>query len=265
MLPILPKIDTTTQEISHSRPQQQIRKEVPKKKETTETQSKPILPKLLLLAGMLLIVSQAIPLGLNIYKGYSLSANSSTFSPVSESFVQKLFSVAYIDPGSNWFEAVVAQSHASKIDTEYKKTLKLSINSAEISRVNLASNIPGNNPAIYDEALKHGVAHLKGTSVPGDPGLSVIYGHSGVAGFFTGRGSPQIIFSRLDSVSIGDTMSIERDGKELRYVVSGKKIIEPQDLTFMSEQTDKERAILLTCWPLGIGTKRLIIITDRIL
>lgn len=266
MLPILPKIDTSLQETVPQLPKRRV-KAPPKQKKSAEASTKtiaPFLPKLFLIIGVVLIFSQIIPLALSVYNGYSLSANSSTFLPVSESFIQKLTNVTYIDPGAAWFEAVVAQNHAPQIDLNYNKTMKISIEKANISRINLAANIPGNNPAIYDEALKHGVAHLKGTSVPGDPGLSVIYGHSGVAGFFTGRGSPQIIFSRLDTVSIGDTMSIDRDGKELRYVVSGKKIVEPQDLTFMSEQTDKERAILLTCWPLGIGTKRLIIIADRL-
>lgn len=265
MLPILPKIDTSLQETVQQLPKRQVKPTTKPKNDQAKTKVvAPLLPKLLLIIGVLLIASQVVPLALSVYNGYALSANSSTFIPVSESFIQKLTNATYVDPGAAWFEAVVAQSHPQQIDLNYSKTMKLSIDSAKISRVNLAANIPGNNPAIYDEALKHGVAHLKGTSVPGDPGLTVIYGHSGVAGFFTGRGSPQIIFSRLDTVSIGDTMSIDRDGKELRYVVSGKKIVEPQDLTFMSEQTEKERAILLTCWPLGIGTKRLIIIADRI-
>lgn len=268
MLPILPKIEPPVQVKEIKETVTPVVKHVPttphnKKKSVSKTIG-PFLPKILVFLGILLVLSQAIPLGWSFFTGYSLSANSSTFLPVSESFMQKLTSVTYIDPGADWFQAVVAQSHTPKIDTEYKKTMKITINNSGITRVNLAANVPGNNASVYDEALKHGVAHLKGTSVPGDDGLSVIYGHSGVAGFFVGKSSPQIVFSRLDTVSIGDTMTIDRDGKELRYVISGKKIIEAQDLSFMSEKTEKERAVLLTCWPLGIGTKRLIVIADRI-
>lgn len=268
MLPILPKTEPTTQAMLKAKPKTQIKKEVFYKKKTPESAIsktlKPFLPKILVILGLVLTLSQVIPLSISIYKGYSLSADSSTFLPVTESFIQKLTSVTFIDPGAAWFEAIVAQNHTPVIDTSYKKTMKLSIPNAGINSIDLAANIPGDNPTIYDDALKHGVAHLKGTSVPGDAGLSVIYGHSGIAGFLAGRSSPEIVFSRLDTVSIGDTMSIYRDGKELRYVVSGKKIIEPQDLSFMTELADKERAVLLTCWPLGIGTKRLIIIADRI-
>lgn len=269
MLPILPKIVPTTQVNTKKAPIAPVvtytQTHQPKKKEKSASKRVgAMLPKILVFLGIVLTLSQAIPLAWSFFTGYSLSANSSTFLPVPESFIQKLTAVSYIDPGADWFQAVVAQSHTPKIDTEYKKTMKISIGASGINRVNLAANIPGNNAAIYDDALKHGVTHLKGTSVPGDDGISVIYGHSGVAGFFVGRSSPQIVFSRLDTVSIGDTMTIDRDGKELRYVISGKKIIEAQDLSFMSDQTEKEKAILLTCWPLGIGTKRLIVIADRI-
>lgn len=268
MLPILPKIDPTTQYHTLARQNIQVKKTASEGQKKTESglerTLKPILPKLLVFIGIALILSQVIPLGLSLFSGYSLSANSSTFLPVTDAFLQKLSAIKFIDPGAAWFEAVVAQNHTQLINTEYKKTMKITLVKSGINRINLATNIPGSNPAIYDEALKHGVAHLKGTAIPGDPGLSVIYGHSGVPTFLVGKSSPQIVFSLLDTVSIGDTMSIDRDGRELRYVVSGKKIIEPQDLSFMGEQTEKERAILLTCWPRGIGTKRLIIIADRI-
>jgi len=268
MLPILPKIDATTQVVARQKKiAAQVKQPMPRNNENkslTERVVRPMLPKLLVVLGIILVMTQAIPLAFSYYYGYTMSTNGATYVPVSESFLQKLTSITYTDPGADWFNAVVAQSPAVEINTAYKKSMKLTIANTSINRITLASNVPGNNAAIYDEALKYGVAHLKGTTLPGDPGISVIYGHSGVAGFFAGRSSPQIVFSRLDTVSIGDTMTIDREGKELRYVVSGKKIIEAQDLSFMSEQPGKERAILLTCWPLGIGTKRLIIIADRI-
>lgn len=263
MLPILPKTEPQSQVAKSKRKvDTQTSHHLPEN--STKTILRPILPKLLLVLGVILVFTQIIPLAYSYYFGYSLSANGDAFIPVSQTFLERLTNVTYIDPGADWFEAVIAQSRPIEIDLSYKKKMKLSISPAGISNINLATNIPGNNPSIYDEALKHGIAHLRGTSLPGDAGTSVIYGHSGIATFLTGKSSPQIVFSRLDTVSIGDTMSIERDGKELRYIVSGKKIIEPQDLSFMSEQPGKERAVLLTCWPLGIGTKRLIVIADRI-
>jgi len=264
MLPILPKIEPVPQGPKRNKKKPAEATSQALVNEVTRKIRKPTLPKLLLMLGLILILSQVIPLGFSYYFGYVLSGNRSTYLPVSQAFLERLANVTYIDPGADWFEAVVAQNTPTQIDLSYKKRMKLTISHAGILNINLATNVPGNNPRVYDDILKHGVAHLRGTSVPGDVGTSVIYGHSGVATFLTGKSSPQIVFSRLDTVSIGDTMSIERDGKELRYVVSGKKIIEPQDLSFMTEHPGKERAVLLTCWPLGIGTKRLIVIADRI-
>jgi LPXTG-site transpeptidase (sortase) family protein len=266
MLPILPKTVHKSQGIGEHRHKKHpvISASTSNEEKTMRKTLKPVLPRLLLLLGVILVLTQVIPLAFSYYFGYVLSANGKAFLPIPQSFLERLTDVDYIEPGVDWFESVVAQSQPIEIDLAYKRKMTLNISHAGLTNINLATNVPGNNPSIYDEALKHGVAHLRGTSVPGDAGTSVIYGHSGVATFLTGKSSPQIVFSRLDTVSIGDTMSIERDGKELRYVVSGKKIIEPQDLSFMSEQKGKERAVLLTCWPLGIGTKRLIIIADRI-
>jgi LPXTG-site transpeptidase (sortase) family protein len=263
MHPILPKNTPITQDNRGEKsviPPKDVVIITPKAKDQTT----PMLPKLLVWLGLFLILTQAIPLAWSVFTGWRLSASSSGFLPVSESFITQLTKVTYVDPGAAYFTSLVSEVHAPIIDQAYSKLMRISIGSAQINRVKLSANIPGNNAAVYDEVLKHGVAHLKGTSVPGDAGTTVIYGHSGVAGLLAGRNNPQIVFSRLDTVSIGDTMSIERDGKELKYVVSGKKIVDPQNLTFMSEQDAKERAILLTCWPLGIGTKRLIIIADRV-
>lgn len=252
MTPILPKSVTQTQGRTKETPQ------------TAEYRRKAALPRLFVIIGIILLATQLIPLSWSIITGASLSASSAGFMPVTQSFLQSLTSVTYIDPGAAYFESIVAEAKAPVINTTYKKDLKLTIAHANINNVTVATNITGTNAGIYDEVLKHGVAHLKGTPLPGDPGTTVIYGHSGIGGLLVGHNNPEIIFSRLDSVSIGDTMSIMRDGKELRYLVSGKKLVDPQDLSFMENADSTERAVLLTCWPLGIGTKRLIIIADRV-
>jgi LPXTG-site transpeptidase (sortase) family protein len=263
MLPILPKIDTTTQVNALQGSKALLKKAVIVTKSPVNRKDSS-LPKIFFVISLILITSQVIPLAWSIFLGWKLSNNNGTYMPISAIFLSKLSSVSYTEPGADYLTAVVAQNQTPVIDQDYSKQLKITIPSAGISNINLGTNVPGNKPELYDEVLKHGVAHLKGTSVPGDIGTTVIYGHSGVAGLLA-KSNPQIVFSRLDTVSIGDTMSIERDGKELNYVVSGKKIVDPQNLTFMGDQDTKERAILLTCWPLGIGTKRLIVIADRIL
>jgi len=247
MLPILPKNISKTQAFKNEK--QAFRNKV---------------SKLILFIGLILIATQLIPLGYSTLYGKVFTNNKETFLPISESFLQSITSIQYIDAGEDYFGAILSEYKPRKIDSNYHKLMKITVAGTEIENIKLTPNIAGGNSERYNTVLKTGVAHLKGTSVPGDPGTSVIYGHSGIAGFLAKKNSPQIIFSHLDTVSIGDTMSIIKEGQELRYIVSGKKIIASDNLTFLNETDAKERAVLLTCWPLGIGTKRLIIIADRI-
>lgn len=264
MQPILPKIDVKPQ--VHKVVQvvsKPINTPQKKKKERIST-VRLWLPGLMFFVGMILVLSQIIPLGLSFITTAPISASSEGFIPVTESFIKSMIEVNYYDPGASYFTAVVAEYKTAVVNTTYNRQMRISIPKVAIVNAALEPNVPGSDSALYDEVLKKGVAHLRGTALPGDKGISVIYGHSGISGMLMSRNNPQIIFSRLDGVSIGDTMSIQRDGKDLHYVVSGKKIVDPEDLNFMSETTSSERAVLLTCWPLGIGTKRLIVIADRI-
>ena len=57
---------------------------------------------------------------------------------------------------------------------------------------------------------------------------------------------------------------MEKDGKKLYYKVIGRKIIKPYELNILSSlDTSREKLVLVTCWPAGIGTSRLIIIAER--
>ena len=117
---------------------------------------------------------------------------------------------------------------------------------------------------VYNQFLKNGVAHFRGTPIPGDGGNSFIYGHSAVEAFFRRHQDyPETIFSRLDGIDIGQDVEIEKEGTILRYIVRSKKIVDPDDFTVLQTNRDKENITLMTCWPLGIGTKRLIITAER--
>ncbi len=67
----------------------------------------------------------------------------------------------------------------------------------------------------------------------------------------------------MDGIDIGQDVEIEKEGTILRYIVRSKKIVDPDDFTVLQTNRDKENITLMTCWPLGIGTKRLIITAER--
>ena len=142
--------------------------------------------------------------------------------------------------------------------------MKLSITSIGIKHVNVTSNVNSYDPDTYNNSLTNGLAHFKGTPVPGDGGNSFIYGHSTVQSFFDiNPNNPEIVFSRLENAEIGDKVTLQKENDVLRYTIRKKKIVDESDFSVLGTSNDKETLTLMTCWPLGIGTKRLIIIAER--
>jgi len=140
----------------------------------------------------------------------------------------------------------------------------LDIESIGIKNIKITPNVDSENEKVYDQYLKTGVAHFKGTPLPGDGGNSFIYGHSAIESFFSNHSNnPETIFSKLDGIDIGQEVTVKKDDKVLEYIVRNKKIVSPDDFSILQPTNNKETITMMTCWPLGIGTKRLIIIAER--
>jgi len=74
---------------------------------------------------------------------------------------------------------------------------------------------------------------------------------------------PETIFSRLNNIDIGQDVIVTKDKETYTYVVRNKKIVAPDDFSILRTQNNKETVTLMTCWPLGIGTKRLVVVAER--
>lgn len=108
------------------------------------------------------------------------------------------------------------------------------------------------------------IGHLAGTSMPGQSGVSFLYGHSVLPWFFNPK-DYNTIFSTLHEFSSGDSFSINIGGEELIYEVEYKIQLLPQEvLPFMRSDyfgnTKNSWVILMTCTPPGLDTKRLLVI-----
>ncbi|MBA3724259.1 MAG: sortase [Candidatus Levybacteria bacterium] len=115
------------------------------------------------------------------------------------------------------------------------------------------------NEALYDEALKRGVAHAKGTSLPGEDGTTFLFAHS--SGMPWEMTRYNTIFLRLGELSVGDRITINRNGRELQYKVTDKKEVDPSEVNYLL-QTNKTQLILQTCTPIGTSLKRLLIFAE---
>jgi LPXTG-site transpeptidase (sortase) family protein len=103
---------------------------------------------------------------------------------------------------------------------------------------------------VSDESLMLGPAHMQGSVEPGMPGNAVLAGH---------RDS---FFRRINSLRYGDDIFVTRGDHKYRYIVSGRKIVEPTDLSVI-RPTSYTELTLITCYPthaVGPAPQRLIVI-----
>ncbi len=237
---------------------------------------------ILAFSGLAVIASQVIPLlgsyldGVVAQKRVEVKAE-----PVPEAykkFIEDEF--AYYDPGRSYFANLSEQlgilgaattyntqtrrQESIKVDERYNRDMFITISSIGIRNIKISPNVESSDEKVYNKFLKGGVAHFKGTPVPGDGGNSFIYGHSAVEAFFSRhKDYPETIFSRLDGVDVGQEVVINKDNSDLKYIVRSKKIVDPTDFSVLRPSRSKETVTLMTCWPLGIGTKRLIVTAER--
>ena len=232
--------------------------------------------------GLIIILSQVIPLAKSYIDGMIEQARAdSKVEPVPESYQTYIESqLAYYDPGKSYFanlsqqlgnvsdtqyyDPVTQTQKDIVIDKEYDKPMYIDIASIGISNIKISANVDSYNEKVYNQFLKQGLAHFKGTPLPGDGGNAFIYGHSAVESFFDSHQNlPETIFSRLGNIDIGQEVDIKKDEKILKYIVRSKKIVAPDDFSILESQNNKETITMMTCWPLGIGTKRLIVVAER--
>ncbi len=183
------------------------------------------------------------------------------------SYFQNL--LQHINPGANVAGASTGpnttQPSNFKVDESYSSPMKISIPSVEIKSITITPNVDSFAEETYNEALKSGVAHFKGTPLPGDGGNSFIYGHSAPESFFSNhQDDPETIFTRLEDVEVADKITIEKDGKSLKYTVIKKKITNPDDFDVLSGIPGKETITLMSCWPAGVGSQRTIVVAEKI-
>lgn len=119
----------------------------------------------------------------------------------------------------------------------------------------IIENVNGANKNIYNLALQRGVAHLKGSALPGKGSNIFIFGHSSSN---IGFGPYSKVFAKLNELERGDKIIIFYKNKEYIYLVFEKKVVEKNDLSVV-KPTPKEQLTLMTCWPIGTADKRLII------
>ena len=109
-----------------------------------------------------------------------------------------------------------------------------------------------------EDALEKGVGHLTGSSLPigGEGCHAVLTGHSGVAG--------KRLFSDLDQLQDGDVFFLHVLDETLAYQVADIYKVLPYETALLAPVWDKDLCTLVTCFPYGVNTHRLLVRGERI-
>ena len=140
----------------------------------------------------------------------------------------------------------------SPIDPDFSIVIpKIAANARVLGNVNPADE------AEYLEKLRYGVAHAAGTYLPGQDGHIFLFAHS--TDYVWNISTYNAIFYLLYKLDDGDEVNVFFQGKRHVYVVTGKKVVEPSDVQYLTNKTDSEFLTLQTCWPPGTTLKRLLV------
>lgn len=106
------------------------------------------------------------------------------------------------------------------------------------------------------EDLDLGVVYYPGSVYPGQAGQIVILGHSAPPGWPTIK--HDWVFTDLDKLAPGDTISIDLNNKQYTYIVKQKTIIKRgADIPTDISSANNNVLTLISCWPPGKDYQRI--------
>lgn len=133
--------------------------------------------------------------------------------------------------------------------------------SVVVPKIDAASDIVVNvdtaDKEEYLEALRNGVAHAKGTYFPGQGENIFLFAHSTDSPINFSRYNA--VFYLLRKLEEGDKVVLYFADKKYVYEVEDKFTTNINDTTWITESTNGERLLLMTCDPPGTTWRRLII------
>ncbi len=125
------------------------------------------------------------------------------------------------------------------------------------------ANVNPFNKSEYLSVLKSGVAHAKGTALPGEEGNVYLFAHS--TDSFLNVGRYNAVFYLIGKLEKGDEIDIFYKGERFKYEVVEKKVVPSADIKYLRNTKNKEEMLTLqTCYPPGTTLKRLIVISKKV-
>lgn len=145
----------------------------------------------------------------------------------------------------NWYPKITSDTQEKvQVDSYLLSIPKLKIEDAQVSTKD------------YD-LEKHLVQYL-GTSIPGENGTAVIFGHSTLPYLFDPK-NYKTIFATLHTIKVGDEIFAKVGEITYEYRIFSILITSAEDTNILSQSFDNSYITLVTCTPPGTTWKRLVV------
>ncbi len=141
----------------------------------------------------------------------------------------------------------------------------ISIPSIGIYNLPVTPNVQSDTESIYQKVLENTLAHFKYTGLPlsDEKSNTVIYGHSASMIYNPQKNDPKLAFSFLPEIKIGDKIILDFKEAKYEYTVFRTKVVNPQDLSIISNTPNTDTLTLFTCYPLGNNSQRFIVLARK--
>ena len=133
----------------------------------------------------------------------------------------------------------------------------LTIDRIGIKKARIIANVDTSKSSVYLTDMLAGIGHLQGSSFPGEGGNVFLFGHSSLP-FLFNNSDYSTIFSNLNKLKTGDKILVELAGRKYYYRVSEVKTFKADTKTSVFESS-YEKLTILTCFPPGLLTERLVV------
>jgi sortase A len=111
--------------------------------------------------------------------------------------------------------------------------------------------------------LQDGVVHYPTTAYPGQNGNGAIFGHS--SNNILNPGKYKFAFVLLHTIQVGDTFTLDYQGKAYVYQIFQKQVVSPSDVGVLNNVPGHTSTFtLITCDPPGTSINRLVVVGDQI-
>ncbi len=128
---------------------------------------------------------------------------------------------------------------------------KIDVNAPIVSNVSMA------NEKEYMNALRQGVAHARGTSMPGETGNIFLFAHSSIN--FWQLGPYATVFNLLNKLEKGDVIVIAYQGVYYEYAFTDMTVVPGWDTSPFDVEYDDSVITLITCDPPGTTLNRRVV------